>query len=240
MFAQTTGRKPGWYVVVLGFPTVSKPRATDEQPASTRWEDYDKVLVQFGNVCLFRDDDADEVMVKLRWIKAVFVDHRTDGISFLTPTAMKRRRAVKRLAGERSWDRASLRICIGDPRNLNGAVRGTASESSVVSRSSDVWTDMKSRQKNLKRNVLEKVGKTARCPGREQDGNLSEECQKQIEKETIETGDVIDTEAVKTNTHTAIRTKKHTSVLKGPSRRNHDHEPIMDRMLEQKSMDSLR
>ena len=42
MFAQTTGRKPWWYDIVLGFPTVSKPRATDER---TRWEDYDKELV---------------------------------------------------------------------------------------------------------------------------------------------------------------------------------------------------
>ena len=61
---------------------------------------------------------------------------------------------------------------------------------------------MKSRRKNLKRNVPEKVGRTARCPGWEQGGNLSEECQKQIEKEMIGMGGVIDTEAVKTNTHT--------------------------------------
>ena len=117
MLAQTTGRKPGWSDVVLGFPTVSQSRATDEQPASTRWEDYDKELVQFGEVCLFRDDDADEVVVKLRWIKAVFVEkhQRPDVLLLLTLIAMKRRRVVKRLAAERSWDRASLRICIGDP-----------------------------------------------------------------------------------------------------------------------------
>ena len=71
---------------------------------------------------------------------------------------------------------------------------------------------MKSQRKNPKRNVREKVGRTARCPGCEQSGNLSEECQKRIEKEMIDTGDVIDTEAVKkTNTHS----DSHDKALEG-------------------------
>ena len=128
----------------------------------------DKQVVQFGEICLFRNHDAAETKLELRWNKRMFSgkNEKTDEFILLTPHGALMKRVVRLLSGSDSWDKKFIRGCVGDPWNPDNSIPGSAgAKKTLMHVTTEECTKVRSRRTHLNRNILERHGRTLRCPG---------------------------------------------------------------------------
>ena len=108
----------------------------------------------------------------MRWMGGVSVGKldRTDEFLLLTPTGAMKRRCVSRLEGENAWDLQFLNFVCWQSVECNSKEHAADTNSA--------------RRVYLRQNILDKYGRTARCPGCLGIGA-------RIEQEMVDKGDAI-------------------------------------------------
>ena len=113
----------------------------------------------------------------------------TDDLLSCTPQGATRRRALKRLPANESWEKGFLCIGAGDPWNPNCYQLGSVGEKTTTLRPDGCIANS-----TTTTNVLEKYGGAVNCRGCEIRGAHSALCRKRIEKEMVDAGEAFDTD----------------------------------------------
>ena len=137
----------------------------------------------FGEVCLERNQSEDGAKLNMRWMRGVCVG-KTDEFLLLTPTVAMKTRCVSRLEGDSAWYLQFLNLCVGSPSNETA--RSTQQKRKMSWNVADVRKEC-----TLRKNILDKYGRTAGCPGCVGNGQHTEECRARLEQEMVDKGDAI-------------------------------------------------
>ena len=97
-------------------------------------------------------------------------------------------RCVKRLEGDNAWDLQFLNLCVGRPWN---ATARSTQQKPIVQQKDELESGRRAKRVYLRQNILDKYGRTARCPGCLGNGQRTEECRARNEPEAVDKGDAI-------------------------------------------------
>ena len=146
---------------------------------SIRCKDYTGEVVPFGEVCLERSHSEDGAKLNMRWMRGVSVGKldRTDEFLLLTPTCAMKTRCVKCVEGDNAWDLQFLNLCVGSPWN---ATARSTQQTPTIQQKDELESGRRAKRVYLRRNILDKYGRTAGCPGCVGNGQHTEECRASI------------------------------------------------------------
>ena len=97
-------------------------------------------------------------------------------------------RCVRRLEGDNAWDLQFLDLCVGSPWN---ATAKSTQQKPTIQQKDELESGRRAKLVYLRQNILDKYGRTARCPGCVGDGQYTEERRARIEQEMVDKGDAI-------------------------------------------------
>ena len=132
----------------------------------------------------------DGAKLNMSWMRGVFVGKldRTDEFLLLTPTGAMKTRCVRRLEGDNAWNLQFLNLCVGSPWN---ATARSTQQTPTIQQKDELDSGRRAKRVYLRQNILDKYGRTARCPGCFRIGQHTEECRARIEQELMYKGDAI-------------------------------------------------
>ena len=96
-------------------------------------------------------------------------------------------RCVRRLEGDIVWDLQVLNLYVGCPWN---ATARSTQQTPTVQQKDELESGRRAKRVQLGQNILDKYGRTARCPGCVGIGQHTEECRARIEQEMVDKGDI--------------------------------------------------
>ena len=144
----------------------------------------------FGEVCSGRNHSEDGTKVNMRSMRGVFVGKldRTDEFLLLTPTGAMKTRCVRRLEGDNAWELQLSNLCVDSPWN---ATPKSTPQGPTIQQKEELASGRRAKRLCSRQNILDKYGRTTRCPGCVGIGQHTEECRARIERDMLDKGDAI-------------------------------------------------